>query len=135
VIDELFKRGYVTVQLGHESDPLLVGAVDYRGHTIKEAVAAIKYSYFHLGVDSFTNHVSATVGTPAVILFGSTSPTGSGYGQNENIYKNLPCQPCYKEYEWSKDNRGKCPYNKKCMNLITVKEVLDKTLCIEKLVK
>jgi len=132
VIEELFKRGYVVVLLGHKDDPSLIGAVDYRGHTIKEAIAAIKYADFHLGVDSFTNHGSATVGTPAVILFGSTSPIGSGYGQNINIYKGLKCQPCYKEYEWSKDNRGPCEYEKMCMNQITVDDVFKNFLELEK---
>ncbi len=132
VVDELFKRGYVVVQLGHKDEGLLVGTVDYRGHTIKEAISAIKYADIHLGVDSFTNHASATVGTPAVILFGSTSPTGSGYDQNINLYKDLKCQPCYKEYAWSKDNKGKCPYNKLCMDQILVQEVLDGFMRLEK---
>ena len=85
-----------------------------------------------MGVDSFTNHASATVGTPAVILFGSTSPTGSGYGQNINIYKGLECQPCYKEYGWSKDSRGPCEYEKMCMNQITVDDVFKNFLELEK---
>ena len=125
VIEELFKKGYVTIQLGHESDPLLAGTVDYRGHTIKEAISAIKYADFHMGVDSFTNHASAVVGTRAIILFGSTSPIGSGYDQNVNIYKNLSCQPCYREYEWSKDSKGPCPHGKKCMDLIKINDVLE----------
>lgn len=131
VIEKLFKRGYVILQLGHENDPLLTGAVDYRGHTIKEAVSAIKYADFHLGVDSFTNHASATVETPALILFGSTSPTGSGYGQNINIYKDLPCQPCYKEYEWSKNNKGPCSHDKYCMDQISVDEVFNSFIELE----
>lgn len=125
MIEELFKKGYVTVQIGHETDLLLKSAVDFRGHTIKEAIAAIKYADIHIGVDSFTNHASSAVETPAVILFGSTSPTGSGYEQNINIYKSLSCQPCYREYKWSKDSKEPCPYNKKCMDLITVDEVLE----------
>jgi len=120
VVEKLFRRGYVTVQVGHKDDFLLRNTIDFRGHTVKEAVAAIKYADVHMGIDSFTNHVSATVSAPSVILFGSTSPTGSGYDQNINIYKNLPCQPCYREYR-SKDP---CPHEKKCMNMITVDEVL-----------
>ena len=132
VVEELFKMGYVVVQLGGFKDPSVIGTVDFRSNTIKEAISAIKYADFHLGVDSFTNHASATVGTPAVILFGSTSPTGSGYDQNINIYKSLSCQPCYKEYEWSKDNKGPCSYDKKCMNQISIKEVLDSFLELRK---
>lgn len=120
VVEQLFKRGYVTLQVGHKEDFLLRNTIDFRGRTIKEVVSAIKYADVHMGIDSFTNHVSATVLAPSVILFGSTSPTGSGYGQNINIYKNLSCQPCYREYK-SKDP---CPNGKKCMKLISVDEVL-----------
>ncbi len=87
-------------------------------------MSAIKYADVHMGIDSFTNHASAAVFCPSVILFGSTSPTGSGYDQNINIYKDLPCQPCYREYK-SKDQ---CPHGKKCMNMITVDEVLKAVL-------
>jgi ADP-heptose:LPS heptosyltransferase len=120
VVEKLFQRGYVTVQIGHKEDFLLRNTVDFRGHTIKEVLSAIKYADVHMGIDSFTNHVSATFFAPSVILFGSTSPIGSGYDQNINIYKDLPCQPCYREYK-SKDP---CPCGKKCMSLITVDEVL-----------
>jgi ADP-heptose:LPS heptosyltransferase len=130
VIEELFKKGYTTLQIGHKTDPLLSNAVDLRGHTVKEAISAIKYAKAHMGVDSFSNHASFAVGTPAVILFGSTSPTGSGYNQNVNIYKGLDCQPCYKEHVWSKDNKGTCPYDKKCVNLISSDEVLASILKI-----
>lgn len=126
VVDILFQKSIITIQIGHKNDALIKGAVDFRGNTIKEAIAVIKYADFHMGVDSFSNHVSSVVETPAVILFGSTSPTGSGYDQNINIYKSLTCQPCYKEYEWSKDHNNPCPYDKKCMDLITVEEVVEK---------
>jgi ADP-heptose:LPS heptosyltransferase len=124
VVEHLFKKGYVTVLLGHIDDPLLVNVVDFRGHSVKEAVAAIKYADLHMGIDSFTNHASVIVETPAVIVFGSTSPTGSGYDQNVNIYKDLECQPCYKEYS-SPEQKKVCPFNKKCMDLISVQEVIE----------
>lgn len=120
VVEKLFQRGFVTIQIGHKEDFLLRNTVDFRGHTIKEAISAIKYADVHMGIDSFSNHASAAVFCPSVILFGSTSPTGSGYGQNINIYKDLECQPCYREYK----SKGPCPYGKKCMKLITVDEVL-----------
>jgi ADP-heptose:LPS heptosyltransferase len=116
--------GHTTLQIGHKDDPALSNAVDFRGHTIKAAIAAMKYAEVHIGVDSFTNHASAAVLTPSVILFGSTAPIGSGYAQNVNIHKDLECSPCYREYDWSRDSKGECPYDKKCMDLITVDEVL-----------
>jgi ADP-heptose:LPS heptosyltransferase/glycosyltransferase involved in cell wall biosynthesis len=125
VVEGLFKMGHTTLQIGQKDDPALSNTVDFRGRTIKAAIAAMKYAEVHIGVDSFTNHASAAVLTPSVILFGSTAPTGSGYAQNVNIHKDLECSPCYREYDWSRDSRGECPYNKKCMDLITVDEVLE----------
>ncbi len=120
VTEYLFKKGYVTVLLGHADDPLLVNVVDFRGHTVKEAIAAIKHADLHIGVDSFSNHASACMETPAVILFGSTSPTGSGYDQNINIYSDIECQPCYLDH----NSPGKCPHNKKCIDMISTEEVI-----------
>jgi ADP-heptose:LPS heptosyltransferase len=128
VVEELFKKGYMTLQIGHSTDPLLPNAIDFRGRTVKEAVSAIKYAEVHMGVDSFSSHASFAVGTPAVILYGSTSPVGSGYSKNINLYHNLDCQPCYKEHKWSKDNKGSCGYNRKCMDLISSDEVLASVL-------
>ena len=78
-----------------------------------------------MGCDSFSNHVAGAYGTPAVILFGSTSPTGSGYKTATNIYKGIECQPCYKENpEVSKNPRGSCDH-RTCMKSISVDEVID----------
>lgn len=125
VIEELFRMGYTTVQMGGPKDRILKNTVDIRGVSIKKAIAAIKYARLHMGVDSFSNHATATVDTPGVILFGSTAPTGSGYPHNINIWKDMDCSPCYKEYEWAQDPNGPCPYNKRCMDQITVEDVMD----------
>lgn len=125
VVEALFKDGISTVQLGDSNDRILPNTVDMRGHTPKEAVATIKYAKAHMGVDSFTNHAAHAVGTRAVILFGSTSPTGSGYDQNINLWKSCNCSPCYREYEWSKDSKEKCPHNHSCMRNITADEVTE----------
>lgn len=129
VMERLFKKGIVVIQIGASWDPAILNTVDMRGHTIKEAVSVIKHAAVHMGVDSFSNHASAAVGTRAVILFGSTSPIGSGYPGNKNIWKSsLECSPCYREFVNKMENP--CPYNKKCMDQITVDEV---ALAVEEL--
>ena len=127
VVEELFKRGFVTIQIGHESDYALKNTIDFRGHSIKESIAAIKYADVHMGVDSFSNHAAAAFNVPSVILFGSTSPTGSGYERNLNIYNDLSCQPCYKEYN---SNDDPCPFAKRCMDSISVEKVLKGVLML-----
>jgi heptosyltransferase-2 len=63
-------------------------------------------------------HVAAAVGTPAVALFGSTSPTWTrpfGVG-HEVIYKHLECSPCFQKT---------CPIGYKCLHAISVEEVFE----------
>jgi ADP-heptose:LPS heptosyltransferase len=113
------------IQIGSKDDPLIEGIdEDYRGKTtIEETCVLVRDSELHLGVDTFTNHIAGAYKKPAVILFGSTSPLGFGYSTAKNIYKNLPCQPCFRENpEISKVPKGTCE-NKICMNLITVDEI------------
>lgn len=114
------------VQIGGADEPYVAGAIDMRGKTtLSESSAIIKGAKLHLGVDSFTNHIAGAFKKPAVILFGSTSPIGSGYRTATNIYKSLDCQPCYKENpEISANPRGTCDH-KSCMNTITVDDVTD----------
>ena len=138
------------VQIGSKEDPKIEGIdIDCRGKTtLTEAITLIRDSKLHLGVDSFSNHIAGAYKIPAVILWGSTSPLGFGYPTAKNIYKGLVCQPCYKENpEMSKVPKGTCE-TKKCMNSITVEEVVeatkeklnveikkDKTICLCMIVK
>ncbi len=103
------------VHIGAQTDPKLFGVTDMRGlTTLEESCYLIQRAHAHLGVDSFSNHATA-IGdkTRAVILWGSTSPTGSGYPHNINLHLNpRGCSPCYKEFEhMSADPRGKCPHD------------------------
>jgi tetratricopeptide (TPR) repeat protein len=108
------------VQIGGVDDPKLPIRQE-TGKTLAHAVGLIKHADLHLGVDSFSNHAAGLLGVPAVILFGSTSPIGSGYPTADNIWANLPCSPCYKENpELSRQSLGPCPHKHECMSSITV---------------
>lgn len=104
------------VQVGGADDPALEGVhFDTRGkYSLVETAFVVYHARLHLGIDSFTNHVTAMgeTGTPAVILWGSTSAVGSGYPDNKNLSYKTPCSPCYREYDhMSADPRGKCPHD------------------------
>ena len=126
IVNSLTGMGINTLQIGAKTDRLLKSTIDMRGLPIKRSISVIMHAELHLGVDSFSNHAANAVGTPAVILYGSTSPIGSGYNSSTNISRWCECSPCYREYEWAQDPKGPCPYDKKCMSEISVEVVWDK---------
>lgn len=86
------------IQIGTLSDPHVAGTIDFRGKTtIPQAIGLIADAKLHMGVDSFTNHAAGILKQKAVILFGSTDPTGFGYPTACNIWAGLPCSPCHKD--------------------------------------
>lgn len=102
-------------QIGLASDYKLRGA-DHRfmGCHLSVSVALMAHAVMHLGVDSFTNHLThyewhGKGQTPAIILWGSTQASAAGYTHNINISLSLPCQPCFREDpQKSRMPRGPC---------------------------
>jgi lipopolysaccharide heptosyltransferase II len=85
--------------------------------TVNQLACLIKRCSVFISADSSPLHIAASVGTPFIALFGPTDPRrhllpGRDYAV---IKKELPCSPCYKP---------RCK-DKKCMELITPKEVLE----------
>jgi lipopolysaccharide heptosyltransferase I len=66
--------------------------------TLKELVGLIAEARVMVTNDSGPMHIAAAVGTPAVAIFGPTSPDRTGpYGPGHRIMKtDVPCRPCYK---------------------------------------
>jgi ADP-heptose:LPS heptosyltransferase len=103
--------GIALAQIGGNTDPALQNVdCDLRGRTsVSQALWLLKHGILHLGVDSFSNHAAGAFRHPAVILFGSTSPTGSGYDTAINLWAGLECSPCYREDpRLSRQSRGPC---------------------------
>jgi ADP-heptose:LPS heptosyltransferase len=123
---------YTIVQIGAATEPDLVNCVRLN-KPITEAIGVVAKAKLHIGGDSFPNHVRGIVDKPAVILWGSTSPIGSGYKSSTNIWhdKAYPCSPCYREYpNMSRHPKPHCPHcvswedrKHPCMDSITVDEV------------
>ena len=127
------------IQIGGPNDKPLMGVdVSLLGGDLLLNTEVIKSAKLHLGVDSFSNHVAGLYLTPAVILFGSTSPVGSGYPTATNLWLDLACSPCYKENpEISEMSGGPCtnPPEQKygdnkhlCMSDISENNVLEAIL-------
>jgi ADP-heptose:LPS heptosyltransferase len=109
---------YNFLQLGLANEKLVKGAVDLRGTSIREAFAIIKAAKAFIGIDSLFAHAATALQTPAVVLFGASTPTVFGYEWNRNLYHPPRCSPCLDIII-----SDPCPYGRKCMSNITVSEV------------
>lgn len=119
-------RGYGVVQIGGPNDAVIPSAnTSLLGQSFMTNLRAQGLAVAHAGPDSVFNHTSGLVEwgdqrkkTPAVILFGSTNPEGSGYPDNRALYLRLFCQPCYGHECHNAEQR-------KCLADITPQQVMD----------
>ena len=96
--------------------------VDIAGRTdLSDAIALIAFCDLFLTNDSGLMHVAGALGVPTVTIFGSTNPkTTYPLGKRTSlISKSVDCSPCLKQ---------ECPTDFRCMNLVTVDEVVDESL-------
>jgi tetratricopeptide (TPR) repeat protein len=125
--------------IDHGIETVLIN--DARGWSLSESIAVFANARIHLGIDSFTNHLTnyfwsdqfGARKVPGVILWGSTQVTAAGYPDNVNISKGLACQPCFRENPAiSRMPRDPCRVGSAiygdglhaCMQQITVAEVV-----------
>ena len=92
--------------------------------TLRELMALLKFCQVLLTNDTGPMHVAAALGTPVVVPYGSTSPqlTGPGLAGNPQhwlLTANAPCSPCFLR---------ECPIDFRCMNNITVQQVVTAVL-------
>lgn len=104
------------------ADRHAVSLHDVAGKTsLRELAALLKNCHLLISNDTGPTHLAAAVGTPVTVPFGSTSPelTGPGNpGRNLDAFikSDLPCSPCF---------RRDCPVDFRCMNEITVDQIVD----------
>jgi len=121
LLPELKKLGTI-VQMGDDREPPFEGAVRLAGTLgIRDAIATMGQMDLHIGPDSFLMHAANGVDVPAVIIYGGARPPAClGYALNSNLAVDIECSPC-----WIHDSRGeKCPYEIKCMRMISPQTVL-----------
>lgn len=94
--------------------------------SLRKTSAVIKKANLLISPDSGSAHLAAALGTKTITLFGPTDDIRwRPYGEkNKNIIikKEIKCSPCGLLY--------KCKYNKKCMGVIKVEDVLGKVKLI-----
>ncbi|MDR3458637.1 MAG: glycosyltransferase family 9 protein [Verrucomicrobiae bacterium] len=109
------------VQLGSASDPKMEGAIDLRGKTtMRQSAAILANSLVFVGLEGFLMHLARAVDCRSVIIYGGRlKPSQIGYVANKNLYTQVRCAPCWL--------RNPCEFDRKCMDMITVPQVIAAT--------
>ena len=114
------------MNVGKVEVPGIPGAVSLMdAFTIEESLAAIAQAKLFVGIDSGLLHIAASTSTPAVGIFGPTSPQ---FFYAESATRNFAisrvecagCQHRLPRLHWITG----CPYDIKCMKTLGVDEVL-----------
>ncbi len=109
------------VQIGSSSDMKLEGAIDLRGKTsLRQTAAVLANSLVFIGLVGFVMHLARAVDCRSVIIYGGREkPAITGYVANKNLYTQVRCAPCWL--------RNACEFNRKCMDMISVDQVIAAT--------
>jgi Glycosyltransferase family 9 (heptosyltransferase) len=95
-----------------ESDILLKRTHTIFTSTFRLAAAVIARASLVLTIDGGTHHMAASMGTPAVVVFGGfANPLVTGYPYQRNFYSEIDGSPC--------GNYQLCGHCKQAMDLIT----------------
>lgn len=93
--------------------------VDWSGQlSLEETAGVIAKASVYLGNDSGLTHLANLLGVPVISLYGPTDPHLCGPVQSPAVAlkKSVPCSPC---------SYRACPYDHRCLQQITVDEVLE----------
>jgi ADP-heptose:LPS heptosyltransferase len=109
------------IQIGSSGDVKLEGAIDLRGQTsLRQTAAILANSLVFIGLVGFAMHLARAVDCRSVIIYGGREkPAITGYVANKNLYNQVRCAPCWL--------RNPCEFNRKCMDMITVEQVIAAT--------
>jgi ADP-heptose:LPS heptosyltransferase len=109
------------VQIGSHEDMRLEGSIDLRGETtLRQTAAVLANSLVFIGLAGFLMHLARAVDCRSVIIYGGREkPAITGYVANKNLYQQVRCAPCWL--------RNACDFNHKCMDMISVEDVIAAT--------
>lgn len=93
--------------------------------TIKQLAYLIQKFNLFITNDSGPMHIAVAMDTPLIDFFGPETPLiyGPLGKKHTTFYKRLPCSPCLSVYNAKRIN---CKHGAKCINSITVNEVMEK---------
>ncbi len=107
------------VQIGSAHDFHLRGVIDLCGKTtLRQSAAILSQSDIFIGTVGFLMHLARAVECRSVIIYGGREHSSqTGYICNENLNTYLDCSPCWLWHD--------CEYDRKCMQIIRVEDVLN----------
>lgn len=93
--------------------------------SVEDCFAAIAQARLFIGIDSGLLHIAACTRTPAVAMWGLTSPQNfyTADFRKHFVVSDVPCQGCYHRrprVDWVTG----CPENIRCMTTLSVEKVL-----------
>lgn len=128
VVDELDKTYSIQcILLGGKGDGEAAQKVQKKAKTtlvnlvgktsLREAIHLISRCRLFISNDSGLMHIAGALNIPTIAIFGSTNPltTSPMGGKSVIVRKDVPCSPCLKK---------NCPTDFRCMDLVSVKDVL-----------
>lgn len=123
-----FRDKYEFVQIGSKNEKVLPGiSHTLFGESIRNVIAALKFTKTYIAMDSFWQHAGNAVGKRGIVLFnGGFHPYICGHDSNINLYSRCKLEICHKDNEprgrWNID-LSQCPH-KECMRRITPESVI-----------
>ena len=142
LVSELRARGFTSIaqlgvgrymnfgQVAVDTIPGVVSLVDQL--SIEDCFAVIGRAKLFVGIDSGLLHIAACTRTPAVAVWGPTSPQFfyADAMRKNFVVSDVPCQGCYHRRPRLAWVTG-CPHEIKCMKTLPVEKVL--RACLENL--
>jgi ADP-heptose:LPS heptosyltransferase len=115
---EILKKNYLIINPTHQNSFTYQNTFSY-GCNFRVACAIMKYCNLYLGPEGGFAHAAAALSKPGVVIYGGWIPPQIiGYDFHENLYVDIEGSPC-----GIRDRE--CDHCKKCMDLITVDNVIN----------
>src|SRR5262249_13879367 len=92
---------------------------DLRGKTsLRQLASVLSHCRMLVGLVGMPMHMARAVDCPSVIVYGGRErPDQTGYICNENIYRDIPCSPCWLD--------RRCDFGRVCLDSIAVRDVIE----------
>jgi ADP-heptose:LPS heptosyltransferase len=94
VVSGLIADGIMVYQIGGPRDPLVAGAVDYRGASLARTASILEATNALLTHENAMAHLAAAVGSKAAVIYGPTSKAMFGYPWHLAL-GGTECPPCF----------------------------------------